>query len=70
MALIDRLTNIEEKLIKEESVLVGIRFEVREALIVANQLWDKQVSEAMNAQTEERLNKKKFSLVHRCKSVW
>ena len=62
--LISNLRQIEEKLIHEESVLVGIRCEIRDALSLASTIWDHQAQENMNAKTSRP------SFAHRCKFIF
>lgn len=47
--LISRLKHIEEKLIHEEQVLTGIRCEVKDSILIATDLWEKNAQAEMNA---------------------
>ena len=69
--LISRLKHIEEKLIHEEQVLTGIRCEVKDSILIATDLWEKNAQAEMNAAAnrqnpQEVGGPRRQSLAQRC----
>ena len=59
--VITNLRHIEEKLINQEAVMVGIRCEIRDVMTQASAIWDRQAQDVINQKVAVGLEKGTFA---------